>query len=41
MGILPTKVIIVQIIEPLLVILIENPNVAAMNKTWFTILWEA
>lgn len=40
MVILPTKVIIVQIVEPLLAILIENPNVAAMNKTLFNVMWE-
>lgn len=40
MVILPTKVIIVQIIEPLLAILIENPNVAAMNKILFNVMWE-
>lgn len=40
MVILPNQVIIVQIVEPLLLILIENPNVAAMNKTLFNIMWE-
>lgn len=40
MVILPTKVVIVQIVEPLLAILIENPNVAAMNKTLFNVMWE-
>ncbi len=40
MVILPTKVILTQLVDPLLAILIENPNVAAMNKTLFNILWE-
>ena len=39
MVILPTKVIITQIVEPLLAILIENPNVAAMNKVLFNVIW--
>lgn len=40
MVILPTKVVIVQIVEPILAILIENPNVAAINKVLFNIIWE-
>lgn len=40
MIILPSKVIITQTVEPLLAILIENPNVAAMNKVLFNIIWE-
>ncbi len=39
MIILPSKVIIVQMVEPLLAILIENKNVAAMNKTLFNVIW--
>ena len=40
MVILPDKVIIVQTIEPLLAIVIDNPNVAAMNKVLFHTIWE-
>ena len=39
MVILPTKVVLVQLVEPLLAILIENPNVAAMNKILFNVMW--
>src|SRR3989344_3414553 len=40
MVILPNKVVITQIVEPMLAILIENPNVAAMHKILFNIMWE-
>ncbi|MGD9592172.1 MAG: TrmB family transcriptional regulator [Candidatus Berkiella sp.] len=40
MVILPSKVIIIQTIEPLLAILIENMNVAQMNKVLFHTIWE-
>lgn len=40
MVILPNKVVIVQIVEPLLVILIENRHVATMNKILFNMMWE-
>lgn len=40
MVILPDKVIITQIVEPVMVIYIENPNVAAMQKVVFNTLWE-
>lgn len=34
------KVLITQTVEPLLAIIIENPNVAAMNKVLFNTIWE-
>ena len=40
MVILPDRVIIVQTIEPLLAILIENQNVAQMNKVLFHTIWD-
>lgn len=40
MVILPSKVIILQTIEPLLAIVIENQSIAAMNKALFNIIWE-
>ncbi len=40
MVILPEKVIIVQTIEPLLAIVIDNRNVAAMNRALFHTIWE-
>lgn len=39
MVILPQTILIVQTIEPLVAILIENSNVAAMNKMLFNIIW--
>lgn len=39
MVILPNKVIIVQTVEPLMAIVIENVNIAAMNKTLFHTIW--
>ena len=39
MVILPTIVMMVQLVEPVLAILIENPNVAAMNRVLFDIIW--
>lgn len=40
MVILSNKVIITQIVDPVMVIYIENPNVAAMQKIVFNTLWE-
>lgn len=37
---LTSKVIIVQVIEPISGILIENPHLASMNKMLFNIIWE-
>lgn len=39
MVILPTAIILVQLVEPLSAILIKNLHVAAMNKTLFDIMW--
>ncbi len=40
MIILPNKVVILQIVEPLLAILIENQNVTDMNRALFNTIWE-
>lgn len=40
MVIFSQKVLITQTVEPLLAILIENQNVAAMNKILFNTIWE-
>jgi len=40
MIILPHKIIYVQIVEPVLAIVIENPNVVSMNRNVFYMLWE-
>src|SRR5205085_7061824 len=40
MVICSQKVLIIQTVEPLLAILIENQNVAAMNKVLFNTIWE-
>lgn len=40
MVIYAQNVLLVQTVEPFLAILIENPNVAAMNKVLFNTIWE-
>ena len=39
MVIVSQKVLMTQTVEPFLVILIENPNIAAMNKILFNTIW--
>ena len=39
MLIVPRKVIIIQIIEPVMAMVIENPSVIEMNKVLFEIAW--
>ncbi len=38
--ILPHKVIYVQIVDPISAIVIENPNVVAMNRSLFYLIWK-